>query len=36
VKEAAKIIGVAKVSPHDLRRYAEFRNMPNDLAMAAA
>ena len=29
VKEAAKTIGVSKVSPHDLRRYAESGIMPN-------
>ncbi len=29
VKESAKSIGVAKLAPHDLRRYAESRTMPN-------
>jgi len=29
VKESAKRIGVAKLAPHDLRRYAESRIMPN-------
>jgi hypothetical protein len=29
VKEAAKNIGLAKVSPHDLRRYAESDTMPS-------
>jgi integrase len=29
VKESAKSIGVAKLAPHDLRRYAESRIMPN-------
>jgi site-specific recombinase XerD len=29
VKEAAQTIGVAKLAPHDLRRYAESRTMPN-------
>jgi integrase len=29
VKEAAKSLGVAKLAPHDLRRYAESRIMPN-------
>jgi integrase len=29
VKESAKRIGVAKLAPHDLRRYAESRTMPN-------
>jgi integrase len=29
VKESARRIGVAKLAPHDLRRYAECRIMPN-------
>ena len=29
VKDSARRIGVAKLAPHDLRRYAEFRTMPN-------
>ena len=29
VKESAKRIGVAKLAPHDLRRYAESRTMPS-------
>ncbi len=29
VKESAKSIGVAKLAPHDLRRYAESRTMPS-------
>jgi site-specific recombinase XerD len=29
VKECAKRIGVAKLAPHDLRRYAECLIMPN-------
>jgi site-specific recombinase XerD len=29
VKEFAARIGVTKLAPHDLRRYAESRNMPN-------
>ena len=29
VKESARSIGVAKLAPHDLRRYAESRIMPN-------
>ena len=36
VKESAKSIGVAKLAPHDLRRYAESRITPNARAMAAA
>jgi hypothetical protein len=28
--------GLGHIAPHELRRYAEFRNMPNDRAMAAA
>ena len=34
VKEAASKSGLSGVAPHDLRRYAEFRNMPNLLAVA--
>ena len=34
---AARRAGIKKkVYPHVLRHYAEFRNMPNDRAMAAA
>jgi integrase len=29
VKESARSIGVAKLAPHDLRRYAEFQIMPS-------
>jgi hypothetical protein len=29
VKEFAAKIGVSKLAPHDLRRYAESRTMPN-------
>jgi integrase len=36
VKESAKRIGVTKLAPHDLRRYAASRIMPNARAMAAA
>jgi integrase len=36
VKAAAERAGIKDLAPHDLRRYAEFRNMPNDRAMAAA
>jgi len=31
VKESARSIGVSKLAPHDLRRYAESRIMPNRL-----
>jgi integrase len=31
VKDSAKTIGLQKLAPHDLRRYAEFRIMPNHL-----
>ena len=36
VKESAKRIGVAKLAPHDLRRYTESRIMPHARAVAAA
>ena len=29
VKDSAKMIGVEKLAPHDFRRYAESRIMPN-------
>jgi site-specific recombinase XerD len=29
VKESAKTVGIAKLAPHDLRRYAESRTMPS-------
>jgi hypothetical protein len=29
VKESARSIGVTKLAPHDLRRYAESEIMPN-------
>ena len=29
VKESAKAVGLDKLAPHDLRRYAESRIMPN-------
>jgi integrase len=29
VKESAKSIGVAKLAPHDLRRYAAWKTMPS-------
>jgi integrase len=36
-RQAAQRAGITKrLSPHSLRHYAEFRNMPNDRAMAAA
>jgi hypothetical protein len=31
VKNYAKKIGIAQLAPHDLRRYAESRTMPNAL-----
>jgi hypothetical protein len=36
VKESARNIGVARLAPHDLRRYAESLIMPDARAMAAA
>ena len=36
VKQYAKRIGVDRLAPHDLRRYAESRITPNARAMAAA
>jgi hypothetical protein len=39
VKEFAAKIGVIKLAPHDLRRYAECRIMPNrliEVAMASS
>jgi integrase len=35
VKESARSIGVAKLAPHDLRRYAESRIMPSSTAVRA-
>ena len=35
VKESARSIGVAKLAPHDLRRYAESRIMPSFSAVRA-
>src|SRR5499425_524483 len=35
VKEAASGVGVANLAPHDLRRYAESRTMPNFAVMSA-
>jgi len=32
VKECAAKIGVGKLAPHDLRRYAESPNMPNTVS----
>jgi hypothetical protein len=34
VKEFAAKIGVSKLAPHDLRRYAECRIMPNRVVCA--
>jgi integrase len=34
VKEFAAKTGASKLAPHDLRRYAESRTMPNALAAA--
>ena len=36
VKDSARRIGVAKLAPHDLRRYAECRIMPNHSNRVAA
>jgi len=35
VKRFAKAVGIEKVAPHDMRRYAESRIMPNSLINAA-
>jgi site-specific recombinase XerD len=35
VKESAKVIGLDKLAPHDLRRYAETRIMPSSTAVRA-
>ena len=35
VKEAASRAGIEKLAPHDLRRYAESRTMPNALGRGA-
>jgi len=35
VKESARRIGLAKLAPHDLRRYAESRIMPSSTAVTA-
>ena len=35
VQESAKRAGIAKLAPHDLRRYAEYRIMPNQSSRAA-
>jgi hypothetical protein len=31
VREYALVAGIFPLAPHDLRRYAEFRTMPNAL-----
>jgi len=36
VKQFAAKIGVSKLAPHDLRRYAESRTMPNVVSIGAS
>jgi len=36
VRNFAKALGIEKIAPHDLRRYAESRTMPNVLSSGSA